>query len=57
MIDLKDDMITFGRKNDCNVVLNTDSDTCVATAYSGVHFKIKRVKFRILIRQVFVKIN
>lgn len=41
--DLKTELITFGRKQDCDVVLTTDSLFCAATAYSNVHFKIKRV--------------
>ena len=43
-IDLKKDITTFGRRADCDVNLNVDSNLCLATAYSNVHFSIKRVR-------------
>lgn len=39
---MKKDLLVVGRKPECDVILNFDSAHCVATAYSSVHFKIRR---------------
>jgi hypothetical protein len=41
--DLHKDETTFGRRNDCDIILNTNSTLCAVNMYSNVHFKIKRV--------------
>lgn len=43
-LDLRKDVTTFGRKEDCDVNLNNIVNThCQSTAYSNLHFRIKRV--------------
>lgn len=41
-VDLKNEITTFGRRSDCDVLFTKDNPVCVLTAYSNVHFKIKR---------------
>lgn len=41
-IDLTDDVTSFGRGKDCDIVYQSDSKQCAVSAYSNVHFKIKR---------------
>lgn len=40
---MKKDVITCGRKPDCDIVLKSDSKYINVGAYSSVHFTIKRV--------------
>lgn len=42
-VNLNKDVLTFGRRLECDVQLTSDSDVCSASAYSGIQFKIKRV--------------
>ncbi len=43
-VDLKKDSTTFGRRSDCDVSLaNIESSLCAVSAYSNLHFTIKRV--------------